>query len=318
MKLGHCQVSHEGPDQHGRFTLTDERRCRSDNGLGTRDTHSPEEEYGEFANEPLENAPVVQELDERDEKDDRRDDTCEEPSELGNAFGCEENDTVVGKAEKKTSKLGDEVENVESNSSAQDKQGNDELEQHADNDCVPVDHAPVARSRPKSEDENAQTEEGHSTIGTCVVLAFLADECTNDDYSNRQSGTSWHAHLLGDEIREANSSVIPDPVHRLSDNGDRDVECDYSDHDGEPEQEGDDPILVLAVYDDTGDPPSGICQTPDNQMRHHSTYPVNNAAMKMWIGSRYFLYKTDGEYHFFLGPSTSASGSEELRVPFSS
>ena len=88
MHLGHGKVGDERLDQHGGFTLTDERRRRSDDCLGTRYSHGPEEEDGEFANEPLEDAPVVQELDEGDEEDDGRDNTEHEVRVLRDLWGC--------------------------------------------------------------------------------------------------------------------------------------------------------------------------------------------------------------------------------------
>ena len=67
VQLGLGQVRDEGPDQHRRLALPDEGRGGRHDGLGARDAHRPEEEDGEFADEPLQDAPVVEQLDERDE-----------------------------------------------------------------------------------------------------------------------------------------------------------------------------------------------------------------------------------------------------------
>ena len=85
MQLCLGKVSDEGPDKHSGFSLSDEWGCRSDNCFGARNAHAPEEEDREFLNEPLENAPVVQKLDEGDEENDGRNHTSKEPSQLWNA-----------------------------------------------------------------------------------------------------------------------------------------------------------------------------------------------------------------------------------------
>ena len=176
MQLGHGKMGHKRPDQHGRFSLTDEGRRGSDNGLSARDAHSPEEEDSEFANEPLEDTPVVQELDEGHEEDDGRNDASEEPTQLGNTRVRQENDTVVGEPKEQASKLRDKVEDVISGLGAQDEESNDELEQHTDDDSVPHNLAAVAGSGPETEDEDCQTKQRNSTVGAGVVLALLAYE----------------------------------------------------------------------------------------------------------------------------------------------
>jgi hypothetical protein len=139
VKLGHGEMSDERLDQHSGFTLTDEGRSRSNDSLGTGNAHRPEEEDSELADEPLDETPVVQELDERHEEDDGRDDTGEEPRQLGNVLVREEYNTVVGESKEETSKLRDEVEDVETHTRPEDEKGNNELDQHSNDDGVPVD-----------------------------------------------------------------------------------------------------------------------------------------------------------------------------------
>ena len=45
-------------------------------------------------------------------------------------------------------------------------------------------------------------------------------------------------------------------MHRLGDDGNGDVESDQADHNGQPKQEWNDPVLVVTVHDHTGNPPS--------------------------------------------------------------
>jgi hypothetical protein len=51
------------------------------------------------------------------------------------------------------------------------------------------------------------------------------------------------------------------------------MEGNQTDHDGEPEQERNDPVLVLAMYDDTGDPPSGRVRSLGPQQERFSDLP---------------------------------------------
>jgi hypothetical protein len=281
MQLSHGKMSNKRPDQHGRFSLTDERRRRSDDSFGTRYAHGPEEEDGEFSDEPLENTPVVQELNERDEEDDGWNDTSKEPAELGDGRIGQKGHTIVRESKEKTGELGDEVEDVVSSSGAQDEQRNDELKKHTNDDGVPVDLGSVARSGPETEDEDSKTKERDRTVGAGVVLALLTGKGTDDNHSNGQSSTCRHAHLLWDETCESNTSVVPYPVHGLGDDGDGDVESDQSDHDGQPEQEWNDPVLVVTVNDDTCDPPSGSLSDQSSHKTLRATYPVNKHPMKI-------------------------------------
>ena len=83
VEFGHGEVGDERADQHGGFALADEGGGGGDDGFGAADAEGPEEEDGEFADEPLEDAGVVEELDEGDEEDDWGDYAGEEPAEFG-------------------------------------------------------------------------------------------------------------------------------------------------------------------------------------------------------------------------------------------
>lgn len=284
VELGHGQVGNERLDQHGRFTLTDKRRSGSDNSLGTGDLHRPEEEDSELADEPLDKSPVVHELDDRHEEDNRRDNAEEEEGVLGDIRGGKEGDTLFGKSKELTSKLRDEAEDVVTNASSQNKEGDDELNQHTDDDGVPVDRLSVARSGPEGEDEHGQTKERNSTVGAGVVLALLTGHGTNDDDGNGKRGASRSAQLRRNHLSDPDSGVVPDPVHGLCDDGDGDVARDDADHDGQPEQERNDPVLVVAVQDDRRDPPSNTvssrylyngltrCGSPGEQSREEGVH----------------------------------------------
>lgn len=100
MDLGHGKVGDERSDQHGRFTLSDERRGGSHDGFSTGDTHAPEEEDGKLANAPLEDIGVIEELDQGDEENDGGNDSNQEPCYLGRQiiFG-QETHTFVGETQ---------------------------------------------------------------------------------------------------------------------------------------------------------------------------------------------------------------------------
>ncbi|CAI6339751.1 unnamed protein product [Periconia digitata] len=103
MNLSPGEMGHKWLDQHGRLSLADEGRGSGDNGFGTGHAHGPEEEDGELANEPLDEAIVEQELDQGHEEDDGRDDTEEEEGLSRNFGSRQEGSSVRSEVQKLTS-----------------------------------------------------------------------------------------------------------------------------------------------------------------------------------------------------------------------
>ena len=68
MQLGFGQMGHKRFDQNRRLALSNEWRCGCHDGFGTGNFHRPKEKNSEFSDEPLQYAPIVQKLDESDEK----------------------------------------------------------------------------------------------------------------------------------------------------------------------------------------------------------------------------------------------------------
>ena len=68
MELGLSQMLYEWSDEHRRLALANERRRCSNDRLGARYSHRPEKNYGELANEPLEDSIIKAELDKGHEK----------------------------------------------------------------------------------------------------------------------------------------------------------------------------------------------------------------------------------------------------------
>ena len=79
MTLRACQVRYKRFYEDSALPLTDKGRGSGTNGFRARDFHSPEEEFGEFDDDPLQNAVVVEELDAGYEEDYCWDDCGEEP-----------------------------------------------------------------------------------------------------------------------------------------------------------------------------------------------------------------------------------------------
>jgi len=80
------QVWDKWLDEDGTFPLADEGGGGCADGFGARDFHCPEEEFGEFYDNPLEDAIVVEELDTGNEKDDCGNDGGKEPSCMSKLF----------------------------------------------------------------------------------------------------------------------------------------------------------------------------------------------------------------------------------------
>src|SRR5690606_34386529 len=119
------EMGNEGTDQHRGFTLSDEGRSGSDDGLGTRHLHGPEEEDGELADKPLNETPVVKHLHEGDEEDDGREDGDQEPWERRGLGAGQERSTLASESKKRAGKARDEIEDIITNTSAKDEKRND-------------------------------------------------------------------------------------------------------------------------------------------------------------------------------------------------
>jgi len=112
MELGLCQVRNVRLDQHSGLALTHERRCGGDDSFSPRNLHPVEEDGCEFADGPLQPAPVVEKLDERNEEDDGWDDAQEEVVKLEEIGAEQERGTLSCEIEKADREESDEVENI--------------------------------------------------------------------------------------------------------------------------------------------------------------------------------------------------------------
>lgn len=247
MELGLGHVRNKRSDQHGRFTLSDKRRGSSDDGLGTRHTERPEDKGRKLLDEPLEEANVVQDLDQGDEEDDGRDDTEEEHGQLRNVGVGQEGDTILGKAQEILGARGDESEDVVTDARSEHKETDDVLRKHTSNDGSPIDALAILARQPQDEEEDGKTEQADGAVLTGIVLDLLRDERADENDSNGQGCASERSELFRDAVIDDKRRVLPDPADRARDISDGDVEEEQTQRDGEPEEEGNDPVLVIAV-----------------------------------------------------------------------
>lgn len=128
---------------------------------------------------------------------------------------------------------------------------------------MPVDQLPIARRHPQYEQEHSQTEERDRPIFPGVIRRLLGHERPHQDDGDREQSPSWYPHLLRYLRANPNTSVLPAHVHGLRDDGDWYVEEEEAQRDCAPEQEGDDPVLVVPVEDQAGDPPA--CEEEEDE-----------------------------------------------------
>lgn len=189
----------EGTDEHGRLSLSDERRGSSYNGLGTGDAHEPEEECGGLDDEPLQDIEVVQELDQGNEEDDGWDNGDKEPARGWDGTGGQKDDSVICETEEVPGSLGDEVEDIVTGLGSENEEGNDELRQHAHDNCVPDNLLTVPRGSPQCEEEDDQSEETNSAVIASIVCRFARHKCANKDDCDCHECSARNPELLGDK-----------------------------------------------------------------------------------------------------------------------
>ena len=268
LRLGHERD--EWSDQHGGFSLTDKRRGGGDDSLGTGDTESPEDESRKLLDEPLDEADVVENLDEGDEEDDGGDDSEEEHSEVGRGLAGDERDTIPGVAEQVTGSVGDPLENVVSNTSSEDEQADDVLGEHSSDDGTEVDVGTVTTGGPESEQDDEEAEQTDGSVGARVVRGFLRDERADEKRADGYGSSGGDSKTFRDTVVDGDGGLLPGPLDGAGDIVGRDVECDETDGDRQPEEERHDPVLVLAVEDDGCDPPAGEKES-DNEVNDRTT-----------------------------------------------
>lgn len=141
---------------------------------------------------------------------------------------------------------------------AQNEDGEDELREHANNDGVPLDELAVPRRGPEDEEEDDQAEARDRTVSARVVGRLLRDKGADQDDGECSDGGENRAEALGDVTDGALDDVLPDECDGHHEVVRGDIEGDEAHHDEEPEEEWDEPAVVVAVEDEACDPPSGV------------------------------------------------------------
>lgn len=85
--FGPRKILNERLDKNGTFALSDERGCCGANCFCTRHFHRPEEEFGEFHDDPLQYSPIIQQLNASNKEDDGRDNGDKKPAYINSASG---------------------------------------------------------------------------------------------------------------------------------------------------------------------------------------------------------------------------------------
>lgn len=294
VKLGVGHVGDKGTDQHGRFSLSNKGGGSSDDGLGTRSVESPEDEGGHLLDEPLDESNVVQDLDEGNEEDDGGDDAKEEPGELGDISGGQESHTIFGKAKQVAGTISNELEDVVSDTGAQDEEANDVLAEHAANDSPPVDVLAAPAGDPEAKEDDHHAEQADGTAGARVVGALLRDKGADQDGGNSHSSAGRGAQPGRDAVVDDQGGASPNPLDAVGHIARGHVEEEEADGDGQPQQEGHLPVLVVAVQDQRGNPPAGEEQEND-EVHKGADHAVGDA--KVPAAPRPGLVRVDGGAH---------------------
>lgn len=271
MDFGLGQVRDERTDQHGRLALTNEGGGSSDDGFGTGDAESPEEEDGELANEPLDESQVVAELDKGDEEDDGRNDTGEEPGKVGNRVISQENDTGIRETEQSASHLGNEAEDIITGLGLEHEDGDDELGEHATNNRVPGNLPPVARGAGKDGDHDDETEEGDGAHGARVLADFFRNHTAEEENTDCAKGGKGLMKLLRDQSIAPMDRVLPYHPGGTHDDAGRQVAKDDAQADGDIDEGRLQPSeMVMSVIEKwTVDPPS------KRKPKHHVSHQLS-------------------------------------------
>jgi hypothetical protein len=82
--------------------------------------------------------------------------------------------------------------------------------------------------------------------------------------------------MRGDEVVHPDGGVEPDLLDDVGDMAAGDVEEDETESDGEPQEERDNPVLVVAVQHERGDPPAGE-EAEDEEVDYRAAVAIHRA-----------------------------------------
>lgn len=261
--LSFGQVRNKGLNQDGRLTLANERRGGGDDSFGTRDLHGPEEKASKLSDGPLDPTPVVKDVDKGNEEDDGRKDGEEKVGQGGNLGVKNKARTSVGKTEELTGEERDKVEDIVTGASTENKQGDDELDEHARDDSVPFDSLSVVGGGPKDKEGNNTAKEGNSTVRTLRIGVLRRSKGTDENDTEGTDGSSEVSVAIGDEVDDSDHGSLPDPVAPFDEVSGRNMEGDETGRDHHPEDGGNEPLVTVFLLDHDGDPPGSEEEAPE-------------------------------------------------------
>jgi hypothetical protein len=204
----------------------------------------------------LDETDVVENLHEGDEEDDGGDDAEEEVARVGDVFAGQECNTSLGEAEKISGAVGDEAEDVVSNACSKNKETDNVLREHTADDSAPVDSLTVLASNPEEEEEDDHAEKTNSAVLTGIISDLLRNKSADENSSYSDGSASESAQVRRDELVDPDSGVKPDLLDGVGDMAAGNVEEEQTEGDGEPHEERDNPVLVVAVQHERCDPPA--------------------------------------------------------------
>lgn len=262
MQLGLGQRGQKRLDQHDTLALTEKRRRRRHDGLSPGNAHAPLETPRRLPNQPLQGAAVRQHLGDARKEDDGRDHADHKPRHARDGVVGEEGEPLVGKAKEVGRAVGDEAKNGIADFGAEDEERDEELEVEADQDRVPADLASVPRGQPEQPDRERQPGKTDPAVGGIVVVEIGLDKDDGGDEGDEdepacEEGPFRREGPFGrDGAPWADDGPVPEFGQRRGQAARGEMPEDEPGHDGEPDEERDDPVLVDAVEDEASNPPS--------------------------------------------------------------
>lgn len=159
----------------------------------------------------------------------------------------QEGHPILRKAQQALGQPRYEVEDVIAYTGAEDKQRNDELHQHAHEDGVPLDMRPVLARRPEHAHKHQHAKQRHGAVVARVVERLGGGEGADEVHADDEYRRQRRAQLGRDKRDKAHGGVLPEGLYGLEEEADREVDGEDAQGDAQPEEEGDDPVLVGAV-----------------------------------------------------------------------
>lgn len=147
---------------------------------------------------------------------------------------------------------------------------------------------------PEAKEDDNHAEQADGTVRTSVVGALLGDKGTNQDGGNGNKSTGGGAQPGGDALVDDQGRASPNPLDGTGHIARGHMEEEEADGDGQPQQKGNLPVLVIAVQDQRGNPPAGE-EEEDDEVDNGAEEAVGDA--KVPFALRTGLVRVDARAH---------------------